>query len=51
MPADQDPKEVIRRYYIQGDIHWNEEGHRLVAGRLLEKWAASPSMIRSPSSD
>ncbi len=34
----QDPKAVIRRYFIPGDIHWNEEGHRLVATRFLAQW-------------
>ena len=41
IPAGRDPKEVIRKYFIPGDIHWNEEGHRLVAGKLLEMWAPS----------
>ena len=31
----QDPKAVIRRCFIPSDIHWNEEGHRLVAARFL----------------
>jgi hypothetical protein len=48
----KDPREVIRKYFIPGDIHWNEEGHRLVAARLLNAWASnSPSMTRSSSSD
>jgi hypothetical protein len=48
----KDPREVIRKYFIPGDIHWNEEGHRLVAARLLDAWASkSPSMTRSSSSD
>ena len=36
IPIGQDPKEVIRKYFIPGDLHWNEEGHRLVARRFLE---------------
>ena len=36
IPTGQDPKEVIRKYFIPGDLHWNEEGHRLVARRLLD---------------
>jgi hypothetical protein len=51
IPTDENPKEVIRELYIQGDIHWNEEGHRRVAGKLLEVWATSPSMIGPSSSD
>jgi len=48
----QAPREVIRKYFIPGDIHWNEEGHRLVAAKLLDVWASnSPSMTRSSSSD
>jgi lysophospholipase L1-like esterase len=38
VPSGQAPKEVIRRYFIPGDLHWNEEGHRLVARRFLESW-------------
>ncbi len=34
----QDPKQAIRQYFIPGDVHWNEEGHRLVAARFLEGW-------------
>jgi hypothetical protein len=41
IPEGRDPKEVIREYFIPGDIHWNEAGHRLVAERLLHTWAAS----------
>ncbi len=38
IPEGRDPKEVIRKYFIPGDIHWNEAGHRLVSDRLLENW-------------
>jgi len=31
-------EEVIRRYFISGDIHWNDEGHRLIAERFLAEW-------------
>lgn len=31
-----DAKETIRRDFIPGDIHWNEAGHRVVAGVLIE---------------
>lgn len=48
----QAPREVVRKYFIPGDIHWNEEGHRLVSAKLLDGWASnSPSMTRSSSSD
>lgn len=30
------PEEVIRAYFIDGDVHWNAEGHRLVAAQWLE---------------
>ena len=36
--AGVDPKETIRKYFIPGDIHWNEEGHRLIAAKLLDAW-------------
>jgi len=48
----QAPREVVRKYFIPGDIHWNEEGHRLVSAKLLDAWASnSPSITRSSSSD
>lgn len=38
IPAADPPKEIIRKYFIPGDLHWNEEGHRLVARRFVETW-------------
>jgi hypothetical protein len=38
IPTADPPKEAIRKYFIPGDLHWNEEGHRLVARRFLEIW-------------
>ncbi|MGD9385587.1 MAG: hypothetical protein PVF28_03470 [Thioalkalispiraceae bacterium] len=32
-------KDVIRKYYILGDVHWNKAGHELVANRLLKHLA------------
>jgi len=32
------PKEVVGKYYIPGDMHWNEAGHALVAKELIQKW-------------
>lgn len=32
------PQEVVDRYYIHGDMHWNEAGHALVAKELIRKW-------------
>ena len=32
------PKEVVARYYIPGDMHWNEAGHALVARELIRRW-------------
>jgi hypothetical protein len=31
-----DPGETVRRDFIPGDIHWNEAGHRIIAGALVE---------------
>lgn len=38
VPADK----VLDRYFIPGDVHWNEEGHRLIAEGFLEHYAAVP---------
>ena len=35
---DGDPMPVLQQYFIPGDAHWNEAGHRLVAQVLLERW-------------
>jgi hypothetical protein len=58
IPADRDPKAVIRQYFLAGDLHWNEQGHRLVADRLLEMWTPlsraadpGPSRPRAPRAD
>ncbi|MCA9472612.1 MAG: hypothetical protein MRJ96_00820 [Nitrospirales bacterium] len=32
---DGEAKQVIERYFIEGDVHWNEDGHRVVAQALL----------------
>ncbi|MCP5527562.1 MAG: hypothetical protein H7A47_12295 [Verrucomicrobiales bacterium] len=31
-----EPKETVRRFFIKGDVHWNEEGHGLVAAQWLK---------------
>ena len=31
---DYDPEQVCARYYIEGDVHWNAAGHRVVADAL-----------------
>jgi hypothetical protein len=33
------PKEIVRREFIGGDIHWNEAGHRRVADVVLAHFA------------
>ncbi len=33
------PQETIRRYFIPGDVHWNDAGHRLIADGFLEYYA------------
>ena len=32
------PQEVVDRFYIPGDMHWNEAGHALVAQELIRRW-------------
>ena len=31
-----DPKQVMERYFLEGDVHWNERGHQLIAGQFLQ---------------
>ena len=35
--GDESPRETVRRYFISGDVHWNEAGHRLVAEQLIAR--------------
>ena len=32
---DDDPKEIIRRFYVPYDFHFNEAGHALIAEAFL----------------
>ena len=34
---NDDPKDVIERYFIEGDVHWNKKGHRYVFSILKEE--------------
>ena len=43
---DKDGVEVVRRYFVEGDVHWNLAGHELVADRFSQKWALQRSTIR-----
>ena len=40
------PRDVLRRYFIPHDFHWNAEGHKLVARKFLEQF--SPPSPSSP---
>src|SRR5205814_553815 len=35
-------RQVLDRYFIPGDVHWNEEGHRLIADGFLEYYERNP---------
>ena len=30
------PEDIYNKYFIQGDTHWNPEGHKLIADRLVD---------------
>lgn len=34
--VSDDPEEIIRKYFIPGDVHWNKQGHALVFQKLDE---------------
>jgi lysophospholipase L1-like esterase len=44
--GDQRPLDVVAEFFIQGDTHWNEKGHRLVARRLLQELSPLLPMSR-----
>jgi hypothetical protein len=40
------PEEILKRYFIRGDVHWNEAGHALVASRLEQYFRKLVSRFR-----
>ena len=40
--SDKDGEATIREYFIPGDVHWNESGHRLVAEKFLRFYEMRP---------
>jgi hypothetical protein len=36
--ARQNPEDVIKTWFIPGDVHWNKKGHRFVADNLLSEY-------------
>ena len=38
MQSDKNPRDTIRKYFIEGDVHWNGRGHRLMADQFIKKW-------------
>jgi hypothetical protein len=36
-----DPEEIIRKYFIPGDVHWNEQGHAQVFQKLRDHYNRS----------
>ena len=35
---DGNRKSVIKKYYLDGDVHFNEAGNRAVANEILKKY-------------
>lgn len=44
------PDEVRRDYYIPGDVHWNDRGHRLVAETWFRLWCGRDDAVTRPGS-
>ena len=42
---ETDPKEVIKKNFIEGDVHWNETGHEVVARELYAKMREAFPML------
>lgn len=32
---ETEPSEIIKTYFIPGDVHWNDKGHELIATKLI----------------
>lgn len=35
---EESAERVLERYFIPGDVHWNADGHRLVAEKIYAHW-------------
>ncbi|GJL64929.1 MAG: hypothetical protein NPIRA04_35830 [Nitrospirales bacterium] len=46
---ESDAKKVLGQYFIEGDVHWNEQGHNLMAQELLRKIKMAFPKIQSTS--
>ena len=45
--SSREPKEIIKENFIEGDVHWNEVGHQVMAKDLLIKMRKSfPKILR-----
>ena len=42
--------EILRDYYIPGDVHWNDRGHRLVAETWFRTWCGRDDAVTKPGS-
>jgi hypothetical protein len=50
--SEGNPKDILKQYFIQGDVHWNEKGHLLIAKNFLEMWQkTSPGLFNSVKGD
>lgn len=44
---DRDPVGDIERFFITGDVHWNQAGHQLIADEFLNHFRANYSRLLS----
>jgi hypothetical protein len=44
------PDEIRREYYIPGDVHWNDRGHRLVGETWFRRWCGRDDAVAAPGS-
>lgn len=41
--SEEEAEATIRKYFIPGDIHWSESGHRLIAESFLRNFETTPT--------
>lgn len=34
---EEEKAQIVDKYFVPGDVHWNKDGHKLIANRFLEK--------------
>jgi hypothetical protein len=48
-PKGRLPHDLIEKYYIPGDMHWNSRGHAVIADNFLRSWCKGSLLFPAPN--